>query len=120
VGDSSLIEIENVEELNSALGQSASMPVLLFKHSTTCGISARADRQMQRLLSSNPPENALYRLIIIQHSRMLSNIIATDLGVQHESPQVIIVREGKPVWTASHDDITEDSVRRALVSAAQS
>jgi bacillithiol system protein YtxJ len=118
VSDSSLIEIEDLDELNSALEQSASTPVLLFKHSVTCGISARADRQMNKLLSSNPPENALYRLIIVQHARTVSNTIASQLGVPHESPQVIIVRNGKTVWTASHDDITADNVRRALTSAA--
>jgi len=117
VADSSLIEIENLEEFNSAIGESKSMPVLLFKHSTTCGISARADRQMKKLLSSNPPENALYRLIVVQHARAVSNTVANQLGVPHESPQVIIVRDGKPVWTASHDDITEDRVRKALTSA---
>jgi bacillithiol system protein YtxJ len=118
VADGSLIEIEDLAELNSALDQSGKMPVLIFKHSITCGISARADRQMKKLLSSNPPENALYRLIIVQHSRAVSNTVAEELGVPHESPQVIIVRDGKPVWNASHDDITEDSVRRALVSGA--
>jgi len=117
VADSSLIEIENLEELKSAISQSGSMPVLLFKHSTTCGISARADRQMKKLLA-NPPENALYRLIIVQHARNVSNTVEAELGVMHESPQVIIVRNGKPVWTASHDEITEEDVRRALVSAA--
>ena len=117
MADSSLIEIETLEELNSAMVQSSTLPVLIFKHSTTCGISARADRQMKKLLSSDPPENALYRLIVIQHSRMLSNTVAAELGVEHESPQVIIVRDGKALWNASHDDITEDSVRKALVSA---
>ena len=50
MSDSSLIEIEDLDELNSALEQSASTPVLLFKHSVTCGISARADRQMNKRL----------------------------------------------------------------------
>jgi len=114
VGDSSLVEIESLEELHSALSQSSSLPVLIFKHSTTCGISARADRQIKQLLENDPPKNALYRLIVIQHARSISNAVAADLGVEHESPQVIIVRDGKAIWNASHDAITETNVRKAM------
>lgn len=53
-------------------------------------------------------------MIVVQQSRSLSREVETRTGVRHESPQTIILRHGKAVWSASHYDITADGVERAL------
>ena len=52
-------------------------------------------------------------LIDVERDHDLSQSLATQLGVEHESPQVIVVRDGRPVYTASHWEISRDEVRRA-------
>ena len=86
-------------------------PVLIFKHSTTCPISAHAYREMQRL-DAGPARHI--HLVVVQTARPLSNEIAARTGVRHESPQAIVLSRGKAAWTASHYDITAAEVERAV------
>src|SRR5215831_5321131 len=95
-----LRELRDEEELKSLLSESNSSPVVLFKHSLTCPISANAYREMNRFLADGAPEGISYHMIVVQHARLVSNAIARILGVEHESPQVILVRNGKAVWHA--------------------
>ncbi|MDQ3821320.1 MAG: bacillithiol system redox-active protein YtxJ [Acidobacteriota bacterium] len=82
-------------------------PVILFKHSTTCPISANAYKQMSRVKGD-------VSLVVVQRARDVSNEIESRTGVRHESPQVVLLRNGEAVWTASHFDITSDAVERAV------
>lgn len=109
-------EINNIEELDVALRDSSDQPVLLFKHSTTCPISARAYREYLSFLGEADIRTS-YRLVIVQHARPVSNEISERLGIAHESPQAILVKDGRAVWDASHYDITSASLEAALVSA---
>lgn len=82
-------------------------PVIIFKHSTTCPISAAAYRQMSEV------ERGIL-LIVVQSARGVSNKVATLTGVRHESPQVIVLKNGKVVWSASHFNITADAVEKVV------
>lgn len=94
-------------ELEQVLARSHNEPVILFKHSTTCPISASAYRQMAQV-------NGDVSLVVVQRARDVSNEIEARTGVRHESPQAIVLRNGAVVWTASHFDITSDAVERAV------
>ena len=106
------IELHDTPELDELLSHCAEQPVILFKHSATCGISARAHREMTKL------EKPI-ALVTVQQARDLSNEIASRFAVPHETPQVLIVRDGKLAWSASHFRITADAVKRAVKEAAQ-
>jgi len=100
-------KIQDLKALQELLEQSTEKPVVIFKHSTTCPISTGAYEQMARL-------NREVALIDVQSAREISREIAVSTGVEHESPQVIIMRNGKPVWHTSHWDITRETVEKAL------
>ncbi|HEY9232698.1 MAG TPA: bacillithiol system redox-active protein YtxJ [Blastocatellia bacterium] len=100
-----LNELQSIEAFNRALEASRQRPVLLFKHSLTCPISARAYRELQSYLE-NAESRVSYHLITVQTARAVSNEAAARLRVTHQSPQAILVRDGREVWNASHFDIT--------------
>lgn len=110
-----LNELKSIEELNRALDESRARPVLLFKHSTTCPISARAYREFLSYLEDAEPQVS-YHLITVQTARSVSNEAASRLGVEHHSPQVILVKDGRGVWNASHFDITASSLAAVIRS----
>ena len=89
------------------LRRSNSAPVVLFKHDPFCGISSEAHHQMEQL------DQDVALLDVARHDP-LSRAIAKQVGVRHESPQVILLRYGKAAWSASHWAITADAVRNAL------
>lgn len=93
--------------LEELFKRSDSQPVLLFKHSTTCPISAAAYQQMSRY-------GGEVSLVVVQTARDISKRIEALTGLRHESPQAIILREGKAVWSASHWNITADAVQSAF------
>lgn len=94
------------------LAESQEIPVLLFKHSSTCGISAAAMREFRAFLAAHPEARCYLNLVI--EDRPLSRKIAADSGVDHQSPQAILFRRGKPAWNASHGDISRESLDSAF------
>lgn len=90
----------------------------IYKHSTQCSVSAGAHAEVESFLSARP-EAVVHRVLVIE-SRPVSNLIATELGIGHASPQLILVRDGKPVWSASHGDITLSRVEEAWTGHAGS
>jgi bacillithiol system protein YtxJ len=109
----SLKELRQLQELENALANSTGRCVLLFKHSLTCPISLRAYNELISYLESADPEVS-YNLITVQIARPISNEIAARLGVRHETPQAILVRDGREIWNASHFAITSMSLRQAI------
>ena len=99
--------------LEAAIAESRERPVLIFKHSRTCGISCEAFDQLHSHLAEDEVE-ASYKLITVQSHRSLSDEAATLFGVRHETPQVILLRDGAPVWNASHFRITANELKRVL------
>jgi len=108
-----LKELHTIADLDAALAESRERPVLLFKHSTTCPISARAFREFNAYLEQ-ADQRARYHLITVQTARAVSNETATRLRVEHHSPQAILVRNGREVWHDSHFGITASSLAAAI------
>jgi monothiol bacilliredoxin len=106
-------ELHNIEELDGALSESHSRPILLFKHSLTCPISTRALDELRSYLDNADPRVG-YNLITVQTARAVSNETASRLHINHESPQAILVRNGRELWNASHRDITALALEQAI------
>jgi bacillithiol system protein YtxJ len=108
-----LTHLSDLAELDAAIAESLERPVLLFKHSRTCGISHDALDELHAHVSRTPGEVS-YKLITVQSHRWISDETANRLGVRHETPQAILLRDGRPVWKASHFAITADRLDQAL------
>jgi len=107
-------EITTLEEWQSAYEASADKTLIVFKHSTTCPVSANAYNEFQNYLKGSAKEDADYVLVKVIESRPVSNKIAEDTGVKHESPQIICVKNKEKYWTASHWSITEEHINAVL------
>lgn len=109
-----MTELHSVEELERILDASDKAPLFLFKHSTRCPISAAAYRRVnayeEGAADSRPP---IYLVKVIE-ARPLSNLIAQRLGVEHQSPQIILVCHKTAVWNASHGAITAEAMNAAV------
>ena len=112
-----LTPLHRLEELDALLAESQQRPLLLFKHSYTCGISAEAlDEIVEHL--NHESVDARYAMVTVQTHRELSNEVAARLGVRHQTPQAILVKDGRAIWTASHFRVNAGEIRKALESAA--
>jgi len=83
----------------------------IFKHSTRCGVSSEALREVQKLLDGQA-DIPVFCVLVIEN-RATSNAVSESLGVVHASPQIILLREGKMAWQASHWEITADHLAEA-------
>jgi bacillithiol system protein YtxJ len=99
--------VSDAASLEQLFERSNAEPVLLFKHSNSCPISARAYRQMQGVKTP-------VAILVVQDGRELSREVATRTGVRHETPQALVLRNGRAVWAASHFDISADAVEQAV------
>ena len=103
------LEIDDRSALESLMTDSKQKPVIVFKHSNACSISARAYREMEKV-------EAEVNLLVVQSAREVSRELANLTGVRHETPQVIVLRDGKAVWNASHFDVQAGAVAEAVES----
>lgn len=101
------IELNSIEKLETLFAESNEKPVVLFKHSVTCPISSGVYSEVSEV-------EADVNIVIVQTARHVSNEIAGRTGVRHESPQAIVLKNGKAVYHASHYDITAEDVERIL------
>jgi bacillithiol system protein YtxJ len=107
-----VLELQRNQDLEQLLERSKTVPVLIFKHSTQCPISSQAYQEFRRFVES--ARDLLCGLVFVIEKREVSNTIASRLGIEHESPQAIVVRNGRPTWNASHWSITSDSLSQAV------
>lgn len=107
-------EITTQDQLDKCIDESKSMPVFLFKHSTACPTSASANGRVREAIAAAPQDYPEFQMIKVIESRPVSNTVAERLGVQHASPQLILVQGGKAVWTASHYQITPSAIAAAV------
>lgn len=103
-------QISGVDSLDTLIEQSQRETVILFNHDPYCPISARAFAQMQQVKSD-------VNLIDVSREKNLTREIQGRTGVRHESPQVIVLRNGQPKWSASHFEITTEAVVDATTAA---
>ena len=93
---------------------SKTQPVLIFKHSTRCPISSSALMRIQNGWKEEKAQNTKpYILDLINH-RNISMAIAEQFNVEHESPQVLLIKDGKSVYNESHYGISFEDLETAL------
>lgn len=102
-----LSKTETLDEIDFLSGQK---PVVIFKHSTRCSISSGALDRLQRHYKDQDGEKFTWYFLDLLRYREVSNAISQRYGVPHESPQVLIIRNGKSIYDASHFDIRYDEV----------
>lgn len=101
------IPLQNEEQLKEIILNSNNKPQVIFKHSTRCSISSMAKNRLDK--KDQPEGIDFYYLDLIKH-RKISNKIADDFQVMHQSPQVLIINQGKCVYDESHSGITMDDI----------
>lgn len=114
---SHLFILDDERKLEDAVTRSHREPVVIFKHSTTCGVSFRARREIEKLTEATDPP--VYE-VIVQRTRSLSNQIAHRWHIRHQSPQVIVLHQGEPFFNASHRRVTAQAIRNAIQTATPS
>jgi bacillithiol system protein YtxJ len=92
-------QLKVVDEVSASNGGS-----IIFKHSTRCSISSMAFNRFSRDWKNGNHDFAVYYLDVV-HNRDVSNAIAEKYGVRHESPQVLLIKNGEAVYDASHYSI---------------
>lgn len=106
-------DLDTQQDYDRLLQASYGRPVLLLKHSTRCPISAAAWREFQAFAQAGDPGADLVRVLVIEN-KSLSQHIAQDTGVKHDSPQLLVFYQARVVSNSSHWSITADSISRAL------
>ncbi|MFV8391933.1 bacillithiol system redox-active protein YtxJ [Flavobacterium sp. LB2P6] len=96
-------ELTDLGQLSEIILISNEKPVAIFKHSTRCSVSRMALKQFENEFD-NADKVTPYFLDLIAH-RNISNAIADQFGVTHQSPQLILIKDGKAIYNVSHSDI---------------
>jgi len=107
------IPLTDLAQLDRIEQDSKSFPILVFKHSTRCSISRMAQKSFE--MSFDVEGVCAYFLDLIEH-RDISNQIATKWQIQHQSPQLLLIKNNEVVYNASHDDIDAWSTKQALAN----
>jgi bacillithiol system protein YtxJ len=101
------IKVTVAEQFMDLLSRSQEQPIVIFKHSTTCPVSAAAYYEMEQFAGE-------VILVEVQRARELSREIEKQTGIRHESPQVLVLENGKVVWNASHFKVKARAVEEAV------
>ncbi len=101
------IALTDEDQLERIKEESKQHPVVIFKHSTRCSISAMAKNRLER---TEPAAGVAFYYLDLIVFRSISNRIAEMFGVMHESPQVLMIRNGECVYDESHNGISMDEI----------
>lgn len=104
--------LSDVAELDEIINRSASKPQVIFKHSIRCSISSVAKGRLDR---SDSPSNVDFYYLDLVNYREISNKIAEVFMIDHESPQVLVIRNGECVYDESHMGINMQDILKVAV-----
>lgn len=104
INDMNWNSLQTTDQLEALLKESAEKKILIFKHSTRCSISRTTLDRLERNWKEDLTNTKSYFLDLLSY-RELSNSIAERFGVEHQSPQVLIIHDGKSIYDRSHFDI---------------
>lgn len=100
-------------QLATIKNESNTQAVLIFKHSTSCGISNMVIKRFEKMFSEEHLSIKTYYLDLLRY-RNISNNIANEFEVVHESPQILVIKNGVSVFNASHYDILKINLSRFI------
>ena len=98
-------DLTMLNQVDHIVDESYRRSVVIFKHSVRCSISSMAKNRVERDWNSQTMDSKLYYLDLLSY-REVSNEIAKRFDVEHQSPQVIVIKNGKAVYDASHNSIS--------------
>ena len=98
--------IESEKDLEEAIKKSYTTKIAIFKHSTSCFISKTVLRNFEKEIEESQENGTTFYFLDLLAHRNISNKIAEDFGIRHESPQLIVIENGNEINNASHQDIT--------------
>ncbi|MEM9830679.1 MAG: bacillithiol system redox-active protein YtxJ [Bacteroidota bacterium] len=108
----SLTTLEQIQQIKE---ESAQHPVVIYKHSTRCGISSMVLNRLERAWNhSELNSTTVYFLDLIRH-RDISQAVASTFEVHHESPQVLLINQGECVYDASHMMVSYPNIKQQVV-----
>lgn len=105
--------LESEEQMRQAIRSSKEKPVAFFKHSTRCGVSGMVLSTLEKAWDIGSDELDMFYLDLLA-KRDISDLLASVSQVHHESPQLILIRDGMVVYHASHHEISAEALRLAL------
>lgn len=101
------IPINTEDDVQALAAASHQQPQVIYKHSNRCGISSMVLNRLQR---EDPPEEAAFHFLDLIPNRGVSNYVSRHFNVHHESPQVLIIKNGVCVYNESHNGISMDEI----------
>ena len=106
------INLEDEKQLDEIITESDKTPQVIFKHSTRCATSSMVKYRLDK--NEAPTGINFYFLDLIKH-RNISNKIAEDFGIRHQSPQVLVINNGKCIYNEDHSAITFDEIEETIM-----
>lgn len=111
------IDLASQGDLKELIEKSYDKPQVIYKHSTRCGRCTRVKHQLE---DAATPENIDFHYLDLWKHRDLSNQIAADFNIRHESPQVILLVNGRPAFHANHwkismQDLQEEATKNSRI-----
>jgi len=104
-----LTNLEQLESIGDAEGYS-----VIFKHSTRCSVSMMAKKRFEHDWDAIPEGTSVYFLDLISN-REVSNAIAQKFSVHHESPQLLLIKNGECIYETSHGEISAEDLAEQIV-----
>jgi bacillithiol system protein YtxJ len=108
-----IVQLKTSADFEALLKESDQQLVFIFKHSTSCPVSAKAYAEFQAFVQKKP-QGVSFAMVRVIEERPLSQEIAQRLSVQHKSPQLLLLRQGKVLWHDSHFAITREKIDAVL------
>jgi len=103
---------KTIDNVDAVLKASTGKQILILKHSATCPISARGKRQVDRFLAGDGEIEAY--LVVVQEQSVVSSELAGKLGVKHETPQVLLIKDGRAEQVWNHWSIRKKEIGKAV------
>ena len=106
--------LNSEDQLNTISEESKTQPIVIFKHSTSCNISGMILNRLERNWKPEQVASVKPYFLDLKAHRAVSNSVASFFNTQHESPQMLIIRDGKPVNVTSHYEIDFENIKEVL------
>lgn len=108
-------KIESENDLNTTIENSNIKNVVIFKHSTRCIISKTVLKNFENEAENSNTENIDFYYLDLLNYKNISNEIAEQFNITHQSPQVILIKNEEAVYNASHDGISLETIKQHLI-----
>ncbi len=105
------IGLKNNSQIKEIIEKSKIRPQIIFKHSTRCSISSMAKGRLERSIA---PGNADFYFLDLIAYRSVSTQVSSEFKVSHESPQILVIKNGKCIYNESHGSITMDEIEEQV------